>query len=291
VAHFLEVQIGMNTYEASYYPTGQREQYKRRAFQADLLKLTVAIVAELVIFLLWFDGPARERYEILVHIALPICIVLPIINYRYLIVVPFIAFLPDVARAFDVDISHSLAILPLVVVTAFLPFIRRPKTALIAAYAATAVCASHLIVDARKYAIIESFSGYPWSDLVLYALLLTVVGFLLKQVLRFGDDHSNGDGYGPGNSSLSTRPPLSGEIPTVHHTNDDGSGFNSKPQQSRRIGVTAPEGTAQVSGVNKAKDPSSSADHKLQFDSCGFVVGDVTSKKALRSKMRGKKGL
>jgi len=107
-------------------------------------------------------------------------------------VVPFIAFLPDVARAFDIDISHSLAILPLVFVAAFLPFIRRPKTALIAAYAATAICASHLIVDARKYAIIDSFSGYPWSDLVLYALFLTVVGFLLAQVLRFSDSYSNG---------------------------------------------------------------------------------------------------
>jgi hypothetical protein len=281
----------VNTYEPSYYPTDQRERYKRRAFEADLLKLTVAIVAELVIFLLWFDGPARERYEILVHIALPICIVLPIINYRYLIVVPFIAFLPDVARAFDVDISHSLAILPLVFVAAFLPFIQRPKTALIAAYVATAVCASHLIVDARKYAIIESFSGYPWSDLVLYALLLTVVGFLLKQVLHFGDDHSYGDGYGHGDSSLSTRPPLSDEIPTVHHADDNVSSLNSKPRRSRRIEVTAPEGTAHVSGVNNAKDPSSSADHELQFDSYGFVVGDVTSKKALRSKIRGKKGL
>jgi hypothetical protein len=112
-----------------------------------------------------------------------------------------------------------------------------------------------------------------------------LVGFLLTQVLRFGD------GYGPGDSSLSTRPPLSGEIPTVHHTDDNVSSFNSKPQRSRRIKVTAPEGTAEVSGVNKAKDPSSSADHKLQFDSYGFVVGDVTSKKALRSKIRGKKGL
>jgi hypothetical protein len=206
-----------------------------------------------------------------------------------LIVVPFIAFLPDVARAFDVNISHSLAILPLVFVAAVLPFIRRPKTALIVAYAATAVCASHLIVDARKYAIIESFSGYPWSDLVLYALLLTVVGFLLTQVLRFGDD-SNGDDYGLRDSSLGTRLPLSGEILTVHHTDDNVSSLNSKPRRSRRIEVTAPEGTAEVSGVNKVKDPSSSADHKLQFDSYGFVVGDVTSKKALRSKIRGKKG-
>ena len=101
----------MSAYEESYHPTDQMEHYKRRAFQTDLLKLTVAVVAELLIFLLWFDGPARERYEILVHIALPICIVLPIINYRYLIVVPFIAFLPDVARAFGIDISHSLIIL------------------------------------------------------------------------------------------------------------------------------------------------------------------------------------
>jgi hypothetical protein len=270
--------------------TDQSEQYKRRAFQADLLKLTVAVVAELVIFLLWFDGPARERYEILVHAALPICILLPIINYRYLIVVPLIAFLPDVARAFDIDISHSLAILPLVFVAAFLPFIRRPKTALIAAYAATAICASHLIVDARKYAIIESFSGYPWSDLVLYALLLTVVGFLLTQVLRFGDDHSNGDGYRPGESSLSNSTPLIGESLTVHQTDDKASSLNSKPRRSRRIEVTAPEGTTEVSEVNKVKGASSSADHKPQFDSYGFVVGDVTSKRALRSKIRGKKG-
>jgi hypothetical protein len=280
----------VNTYEASYYPTGQGEQYKRRAFQADLLKLTVAVVAELVIFLLWFDGPARERYEILVHIALPICIVLPIINYRYLIVVPFIAFLLDVARAFDVNISHSLAILPLVFVAASLPFIRRPKTALIAAYAATAVCASHLIVDARKYATIESFSGYPWSDLVLYALLLTVLGFLLVQVLRFGDHHSNGDSYGPRDSSLSNSTPLSGESPAFYHTDDTISNLNSKPRRSRRIEVTAPEGTSEKSGVIMARDSSRSTDYKLQFDSDGFVVGDVTSKKALRSKIRGKKG-
>jgi hypothetical protein len=282
----------VNTYEASYYPTDQGEQYKRRAFQADLLKLTVAVVAELVIFLLWFDGPTRERYEILVHVALPICILLPIINYRYLIVVPFIAFLPDVARAFDIDISHSLAILPLVFVAAFLPFIRRPKTALIAAYAATAICASHLIVDARKYAIIESFSGYPWSDLVLYALLLTVVGFLLTQVLRFGDDHSNGDGYGPGDSSLSNRTPLSSESPMdVHRADDNMSSVVSRPRRSRTIEVTSPEGTAEESGVTKVKDPSSPSDHKMQFDYVGFVVGDVTSKKALRSKIRDKKGL
>jgi len=282
----------VNTYEASYYPTGQREQYKRRAFQADLLKLTVAIVAELLIFLVWFDGPARERYEILVHIALPICIVLPIINYRYLIVVPFIAFLPDVTRAIGIDISHSLIILPLVFVAASLPFIRRPKTALIAAYAACAIWASHLIIDTRKYATIEHFNGYPWSDLVLYVLLLTVLGFLLVQALRFGDDHFKGGGYGPGDSSLSNRTPLRSESPiAVHRLDDNVSSPISRPRRSRKIEVTAPEGSSEKSAVIKARNPLGSTDDELQFYSDGFVVGDVTSKKALRSKMRGKKGL
>ena len=281
----------MNTYEVSYYPTDQRKQYERRAFQADLLKLSVAIVAELVIFLLWFDGPARERYEILVHIALPICIVLPILNYRYLIVVPFIAFLPDVARALGIEISHSLALLPIVFVAAFVPFVRRPKTALIAGYAAFAIVASHLIIDSRKYAITENVAGYPWSDLVFYTLLLTVLGFLLVQVLLFGDARFKGGGYGPGDRSLSNRIPLSGESPVVHHPDNNVSNLNSRPRRSRRIEVTEPEGTAELSGVNKAKDPSSSADDKLQFDSYEFVVGDVTSKRALRSKIRGKKGL
>jgi hypothetical protein len=177
----------METHRKTYYSADQREQYKRRAFEADLIKLSVAIIAELLIFFVWFDGPARERYEILVHIALPICIVLPILNYRYLIVVPFIAFLPDLARAFGIEISHSLIVLPFVFVAAFMPFIRRPKTALIAGYAASAIWASHLIVDARKYTTIQNVEGYLWSDLVLYALLLTVIGFLLLQLLRFGE--------------------------------------------------------------------------------------------------------
>jgi len=273
----------------AYYPTDRKQQYKRRALQGDLLKLTVAIVAELFIFLIWFDGPPRERYEILVHIALPICIVLPIVNYRYLVLVPFITFLPDVARAIGIDISHSLVILPFVFLAAFVPFVRRPKTALVAGYAATAIWASHFIIDARKYTTIQNVGGYPWSDLVLYTLLLTVLGFLLVQFLHFGDANFKGAGDGSRDNSLSNR--VSSEPPTaVHRLGDNVSSAITKPQRSRSIEVTAPEGTSEKSGVKKTRDPSSSSDHKLQFDSDGFVVGDVTTKKALRSKIRGKKG-
>jgi hypothetical protein len=102
-----------------------------------------------------------------------------------------------VARVIGIDISHSIVILPLVFLAAFVPFIRRPKTALVAGYAAFAIWASHFIVDARKYTVIQNVGGYLWSDLVFYALLLTVIGFLLLQLLRF----SSG-----GNLSSATEP-------------------------------------------------------------------------------------
>jgi hypothetical protein len=188
----------METQRKTYHPIDQIEQYKRRALEADLIKLAVAIVAQLLFFYLWFSLPPRERYEIIAHVALAICIVFPIINYRYLIVVPFTAFLPDLARGFDfvnnIEISHSFIVLPFVFLAAFVPFIRRPRTALIAGYAAFAIWASHLIVDMRKYAIVDNIGGYLWSDLVLYTLILTVLGFLLVQFLRFTETNVTTDG-------------------------------------------------------------------------------------------------
>lgn len=188
----------METHGRIYHPTDQIEQYKRRVLGADLIKLSVAVVAQLLFFYLWFSLPPRERYEIIAHVALAVCIVFPIINYRYLIVVPFIAFLPDLARGFDfvnsIEISHSLIVLPFVFLAGFVPFIRRPKTALIAGYAAFAIYASHLIVDTRKYVSIENIGGYLWSDMVLYTLILTFVGFLLVQFLRFTENNVATDG-------------------------------------------------------------------------------------------------
>lgn len=195
-AFFWRHNVNVNTYKTRY-PTLQVEQYKRRGIKADLIKLAIAIIAELFIFVFWVDAPIRERYEILAHIVLPICIVLPILNYRYLIFVPFIAFLPDVARAFGIGISHSLALLPIIFLAAAVPFINRPRTALIAGYAAFAIVASHFIVDARKYAIIENVAGYPWSDLVLYTVILTVLGFLLLQFSRIIETSKNSNGLFP----------------------------------------------------------------------------------------------
>ncbi len=278
----------MDTHRA-YYPTDRDEQYSGDPFGVSLLKLSAAIVALCLMFLVWFDGPARERYEILVHVALPICIVFPLISYRYLIVVPFIAFLPDLARAFGVASSHTVAILPFIFVAALVPFIRRPKTALIAAYAACAIWASHLIVDARTYVTTGNVGGYPWNDLVLYALLLTVLGFLLAQIVYFGDRFKK-RGYGRGNRRLPNRIPLRGRASAaVRRTEATVRGAPSGSRRSRTIEVTAPEKTAEKSEVITVGAPSRSIEHESHFGSDVFVVGDIRSKRAFKSKVRGKK--
>ncbi|MGZ4941306.1 MAG: hypothetical protein ACXV5P_03290 [Halobacteriota archaeon] len=175
----------MQARESLYHRTEARHVYDRSKLEVDVAKLAIAVIAELLIFFLWFHFPIRERYEVLAHVVLPVCMVFPFLNYRYLILVPFIAFIPDIARAFDFDISHSLISLPIAFLAGFLPFINRPRTAILAGYTVVAIIASHLIIDTRKYATIENIAGYPWADLVLYTLLLTVIGFVLLQALRF----------------------------------------------------------------------------------------------------------
>ncbi len=174
----------MQARESAYYKTKAHKSYHRSKLEADIAKLAIAVIAELLIFYIWFHFPIRERYEVLAHIVLPVCIVFPFLNYRYLIFVPFIAFIPDIARAFDFEVSHSLISLPIAFLAGFLPFISRPRTAILTGYAAAAIIASHLIIDGRKYAVITNVAGYPWADLIFYTLLLTVIGFVILQALR-----------------------------------------------------------------------------------------------------------
>ncbi len=186
----------MKTHRITDHSTDRCARDKRRALGVGLLALALAIIAEWFIFLLWFDGPARERYEVLVHVALPLCIILPLVNYRYFILVPFVAFLPDLARAFGIEIAHSPIVVPLIFLAAFVAcaVVSRLKTALIIGYAACAIYASHLIIDSRKYTVIQSVGGYPWNDLVLYTLLLTVLGFVFAQFLSFSEVHNENKG-------------------------------------------------------------------------------------------------
>lgn len=156
---------------------------ERQILQIGLLKLTVSLLAEVLLFYVWLDLPIREIYEVPVHILLPLCIVFPLLRFRNLLFVPIIAFIPDIARAFGVELFHSPVSLPVVFVAASLPFINKPKVALTAGYAVMAIIASHLIIDARKYTIVSRVYGYPFSNLMLYAFLLTLGSFVLALLL------------------------------------------------------------------------------------------------------------
>jgi hypothetical protein len=136
-----------------------------------------------LLFFVWLHLPVREIYEVPVHIILPLCIMFPLLHFRNLFFVPIIAFVPDITRAFGFELFHSPISLPVVFLAALLPFINKPKVALTAGYAATAIIASHLIIDARKHTTVSMVYGYPFSDLMLYTFLLTLGSVVLAQVL------------------------------------------------------------------------------------------------------------
>jgi hypothetical protein len=137
----------------------------------------------------------------------------------------------------------------------------------------------------------------PWIYFIIAMTgLITIALFFVFSQNRSGEDryegdHFKGDGYAAADSSISNPPPLSSVSPGAADRSDDNMpGAISGPRRSKRIEVTTPEGTAEESGVSRAKNPPRSNEPVLQFDADGFVIGDVTSKKALRDKIRGKKG-
>ena len=96
------------------------------------------------------------------------------------------------ARALDVEISYSLVLLQIFLAGAVLFFLNRPRRAFIAGYAVFAIVASHFIVDARKGASIGNIARYPWSNLVLDSLALTLLGFALLQFTRLTETYEGG---------------------------------------------------------------------------------------------------
>ena len=143
--------------------------------------------------------------------------------------------------------------------------------------------------------ILGHLSPWIYFIIAMTGLITIALFFVFSQNRsaedRYGGDHFKGDGYAAGDSSISNPPPLSNEYPRAADRSDDNMpGAISGPRRSKRIEVTAPEGTAEESGVSQAKNPPRSNEPALQFDADGFVIGDVTSKKALRDKIRGKKG-
>ncbi len=141
--------------------------------------------------------------------------------------------------------------------------------------------------------ILSHLSPWMYFIIAMTGLITVALFFVFSQNRsaedRFEDDHFKGDDYTAGDNSISNTSPLSSASSTVDHHSDQG--VITQPRRSRKIEVTASDGASEESKGTTAKNPPRSTEHVLQFDADGFVVGDVTSKKALRDKMRGKKGV
>ena len=107
---------------------------------------------------------------------------------------------------------------------------------------------------------------------------------------RFEEDHFNDDGHSPGDSRTSS-------LAAAHQSSSLAAerarreAFDETARPHRRpIAIDAAESASDEYAGTKAYDTTHSTDNEPDFDVDGFVVGDVSSKKALRNKIRGKKG-
>jgi hypothetical protein len=142
--------------------------------------------------------------------------------------------------------------------------------------------------------ILSHISPWMYFIIAMTGLITIALFFVFSQNRsgedRYQDDHFKGGGYGAGDSSILNPPPLGNASPTAADRSDDNvPGAVSGARRSRRIEVTAPEWTSEESGT-QVKSPLRSTEDTPEFDADGFVVGDVASKKALRNKIRGKRG-
>ena len=143
--------------------------------------------------------------------------------------------------------------------------------------------------------ILTNISPWIYFIIAITGLITIALFFVFSQNRsgedRYQDDHFKGDGYSAGDSSIADHAQLSNTSPTAaDRSYDKAPGADAGPRRSRRIEVTAPERSSEEAGAARVNNLLRSAEDKPQFDADGFVVGDVTSKKALRDKIRGKRG-
>jgi uncharacterized protein (DUF2141 family) len=140
-------------------------------------------------------------------------------------------------------------------------------------------------------AVLTQLNTWVYFVIAITALITIALFFVFSQNRsgedRYEEDHFRRDGYAAGGNGVFD-PPASSQSPSAdrsHSASDAASGRRS----SRRIEVDASESAPEEPGGTWAKN-SPSVEDVSQFDADGFVVGDVTSKKALRNKIRGKRG-
>jgi hypothetical protein len=142
--------------------------------------------------------------------------------------------------------------------------------------------------------ILTHLNSWVYFVIAITALVSIALFFVFSQNRsgedRYEEDHFRRDGYPAGASGVFDPLALRYESPSADRSHDNASGAVSGRRPSRRIAVNASERAPEDPGRNREKNSPRSTEDVLQFDADGFVVGDVTSKKALRNKIRGKRG-
>jgi len=141
--------------------------------------------------------------------------------------------------------------------------------------------------------ILTQLNTWVYFVIAITTLITIALFFVFSQNRsgedRYEEDHFRRDGYPAGGSGVFDPPALS-KSPSADRPHDTASDSVSGRQPSRRIEVDASEVAPEEPRRTTAKNSSRSTEDVPQSDADGFVVGDVTSKKALRNKIRGKRG-
>lgn len=138
--------------------------------------------------------------------------------------------------------------------------------------------------------VLTQLNAWVYFVIAITALITIALFFVFSQNRlgddRYEEDHFRSDDYPAGGNRVFNPPPSN---QSVDRTREAGSHAVAARRPSRRIDVNVPDSAPEEAAKARANDPPS-IEGASQFDADGFVVGDVTSKKALRDKIRGKRG-
>jgi hypothetical protein len=142
--------------------------------------------------------------------------------------------------------------------------------------------------------VLTHFNTWVYFVIAITGLITVALFFVFSQN-RSGDDryeeaHFTGDGYPAAGTSTFGAPALGYESPSAERLRDNAPETAYRRRVSRRIEVDAPEQAPEEQDSPEVTNHPQPTEDALQFDDDGFVVGDVTSRKALRNKIRGKRG-
>jgi hypothetical protein len=141
--------------------------------------------------------------------------------------------------------------------------------------------------------VLNSISPWIYFIIAMTGLITVALFFVFSQNRstddRFVDEHFKGDSdvLRENGTSKPARSKIASATAPDHL---EDTGPNAAVRRPSPAESGPPEKTDWESPPSDTKHDARSTEQTLQFDADGFVVGDVTSRKALRSKMRGKKG-